>query len=238
MHRHDLDLIAAYADGTLQDEDKARALVESCAVCRSEFESHQAVLAILEEVPQARMTEHEKAALHRDLWTELRADAAPKERSTPWWYRWSYAAAGLLIVVGVVGVISQTGGDVDETFMGASSGLTDDGAVGEAATDDAADMATDEIEEAAPQAAEELDFATWAAKARSAAESPDSIRSADGEELTECLSRAGLDDHRIVERLEEDSRYALVVAADVELGPETQITFVDLEKCEVVHIDG
>ena len=110
MHRHDLDTIAALADGSLKDETSARALVESCAECRAEYESHTVVIAALAAVEPATMTDLEKAALHRELWTDLRAEAAPAVKTPPWWYRWSYAAAGVFVVVGLVGVVSQLGG--------------------------------------------------------------------------------------------------------------------------------
>ena len=110
MHRHDLNTIAALADGSLKDETTARALVESCDECRIEYESHRVVIAALAAVEPATMTDLEKAALHRDLWTDLRADAAPAVKTPPWWYRWSYAAAGVFVVVGLVGVVSQLGG--------------------------------------------------------------------------------------------------------------------------------
>ncbi|HSK07280.1 MAG TPA: hypothetical protein VK990_07145, partial [Acidimicrobiia bacterium] len=69
MHEHDLDLIAALADGSLPDEAEARALVEVCDVCRSEYGTQLEVLAWVASTPRVEMTELERAALHRDLWT-------------------------------------------------------------------------------------------------------------------------------------------------------------------------
>jgi hypothetical protein len=156
MHRHDLNTIAALADGSLKDETQARALVESCDECRVEYESHKVVIAALAAVEPVTMTDLEKAALHRDLWTDLRADAAPAVKTPPWWYRWSYAAAGVFVVVGLVGVVSQLGGvstsdsaapevfeAPDDASGVAGLGTEDDGGADEVGADEAA---TDEAE--------------------------------------------------------------------------------------------
>ena len=64
------------------------------------------------------------AAIHRNLWTELRATPATTTKS-PWWYRVTYAAAGLFVLVGLVAVLGQMQGadNTGETFSEVSSGL-------------------------------------------------------------------------------------------------------------------
>ena len=106
MHDHPLDLIAALADGSLSDEAEARALVESCPECREEYRTQTEVIGWLAATPAAEMTDLEKAALHRDLWTELRNQPG-KSPATPWWQRLAYVAAGLFVTVGLVSVLNN-----------------------------------------------------------------------------------------------------------------------------------
>ena len=120
MHDHPLDLIAALADGSLSDEAEARALVESCPECREEYRTQTEVIGWLAATPTAEMTDLEKAALHRDLWTELRSQPG-KSPSTPWWQRLAYVAAGLFVTVGLVSVLNNGalngGADSGETTV-------------------------------------------------------------------------------------------------------------------------
>ena len=51
MHSHDLDLIAAFADGSLQDTGEAQSLIESCAHCRAEYDAQRSALAALGALP-------------------------------------------------------------------------------------------------------------------------------------------------------------------------------------------
>ncbi len=127
MHDHDLDLIAALAEGSLHDETAARALVENCPECREEYAGQRAAIEFLASAPEVSMTELERAGLHRDLWTELRS-APATTKQVPWWYRWSYVAAGLFVVVGLAGVLSGQLGQGDqgaalETFSEIGSAL-------------------------------------------------------------------------------------------------------------------
>lgn len=109
MREHELDLIAALAEGTLEDETEARALIASSERHRAEYEAQKAAIAALSDVESAEMTEQERAALRRDLWTELRSTEAAAPEKTSWLYRWSFAAAALLVLVGLVAVLSQGG---------------------------------------------------------------------------------------------------------------------------------
>jgi hypothetical protein len=62
-------------------------------------------------LPDAALSDTERAALRRDLWTELRAPVGATAPSTPWYYRWVPVAAGLFVIVGLVAVINQDGSD-------------------------------------------------------------------------------------------------------------------------------
>ncbi len=134
MHEHSLDLIAALADGSLSDETEARALVETCETCRAEYRAQKSVIASLAAVSPPAMTDLEKAALHRDLWTELRSDTAEKRSSMPWWQRLTYVAAALFIGVGLVSVLDDIrlgGGEAADTTVAADIAALDSAEGGE-----------------------------------------------------------------------------------------------------------
>ncbi len=249
MHRHDLDLIAAFAEGSLDDATEARALVESCEECRDEYQAQLAALEYLASVPRVAMSDLERAALHRDLWTELRSPPG-KKVATPWWYRWSYVAAGLFVVLGLAGVLSgllRGGGadtasvDVAETFAGDASSQGDDSAGGQAnplygaESDGGSEGVSTTIagaEEALP-----YPFADLADEARARKASGDlPTESSLPDDLAECLTRLGLDDQLLVDDLDLDQRY-LVFMEEQGSGAQT-VTFVAVDGCEVVYVDG
>ena len=243
MHRHDLDAIAALADGTLENEAGARALIATCDECHAEYQSQRAVLAALSATGQVAMTETERAALHRDLWTALRSRQA-RRPAKPWWYRVSYAAASLLVVIGVAAVISQTDSkDAAETFAALSADEAADvmeestarsaapAPTSAAAANDSASVA------AAPEAA--FDFAAIAKSVRSDATTLSQYSREDGTtagsvEMSECVIQAEVEGQRIVTAIEN---YILLLPDGVEIGPDTPITFVDTTTCTVVHVE-
>lgn len=255
MHEHDPDLIAGLADGSLDDEAEARALIESCDQCLSEYQDQVEVLALLVATPTARMNDLERAALHRDIWTELRKSPS-KTRITPWWVRWSYVAAGLFVTVGLVSVLNGQfltfGGDsAGEAFSEIGSGLDDSGGEGEEAplsaadADGGAESATTTAAEsatttaAAEEAALPYPFADLADEARAnrdLAEDRSTQFSTEAGEVEECLELSGLADQVLVEELDLDRRY-LVMMPESETGDLT-VTFVALDDCEIVYVDG
>ena len=111
MHEHDLDLIAALADGSAGEAGEAaeaRALVETCPVCRAEYEAQTEVIAWLAAAPSPVMTDLERAGLHRAVRSGLGSETTPAP-SAPWWQRLGYVAAGLLVVAGLFGVLQNSG---------------------------------------------------------------------------------------------------------------------------------
>lgn len=249
MHRHDFDLIAALAEGSLDDETEARALIESCEECRAEHRSQLEVLTILSSTPPAEMTELEKAALHRDLWTELRnpSTEAPTGRA---WYRWSYVAAGLFVTVGLVGVLSgqlefgggdSGSGELTEASSDLGTFSADDGSeaplLEAAPSADGADSATAATTTMAAGEVGSLPYEQFAEQARIARES--SQRSAQTlsskEDIDQCLDEAGLADAKVVEELVLDQRYLLVMPRDEKSRP--TVTFIAMESCEIVYVD-
>jgi hypothetical protein len=248
MHEHPLDLIAALADGSSSDEAEARALVESCQVCRAEYLAQTEVIAWLAAAPAVEMTDLEKATLHRDLWTELRNQPA-KRSATPWWQRLSYVAAGLFVTVGLVGVLNSgvLGGGAES---GATATATTARAFDEAPTEEVPFVTQGSDDgEAAPEVSTEttaaatattagedtlaLSFEELADEARARQSESVATESADAD-FGECLTRVGLDDHVVVDEIDLDRTFLLVMRKDPEAEP--VVTFVAFPACEIVYI--
>jgi len=247
MHDHDLDLIASLADGSLDDPTEARALIETCPECRREYEAHVSVIAALAAVGPVAMSEFEKAALHRDLWTELRSQPA-KTSAAPWWYRFSYAAAGLFVLVGLVAVVNQLGGEDTggvEAFSEVSSDV-DAGSDGQTATplagEESAETTVAESTGSTMAAADSgggnsPDFKTLADEAR-LQQLPPSVRATgSAPEDLDCVNAAGLEDQEVVGTVEADRTYLIAVANDEDLDADTAVNFVDAATCEVAHVE-
>jgi len=246
MHDHPLDLIAALADGSLSDEAEARALVESCPECREEYRTQTEVIDWLAAAPAVEMTDLEKAALHRDLWTELRTEPG-KSTATPWWQRLAYVAAGLFVTVGLVSVLNNDALD-DSAESGATTvaealdapveeapfvaqGSDDGESAPEMATTTAAATETTAAEGGAESFA--LLFAELAEEAR-ASQADRSATQGTDRDVEACLSRVGLDEHVVVDEIDRDQIYLLVMPEDPEAEP--IVTFVVLPRCEIVYV--
>lgn len=240
MHKHDLELMAQYADGTLNDDAVARSLVESCPTCRSEYESQTMVLALLAGVTSAEMTDTEKAALHRDLWTDLRAPASAPGRPLAW-RGWAVgAAAAVFVVVGLIGVMSQLGG-ADSTAGETATILDADG--GGFARDNSTDEATS-IPDALSPAAEESYFYSQSSSFETVAEEARRMRlndtttdftDATTKEQQLCLDRNDLDGFALIEGMEEFTVLLVAIGPsdDVEAA---KVAFIDPDSCEIVHL--
>jgi hypothetical protein len=124
MRDHELELIAGLVEGRLDDEAEARALIASSPEHAQEYEAQKLAYDALRESGSVSMSETERAQLHRDVWTALRSQPAAKAKS-PWWYRWTPVAAGLLVIAGSVAVLNQNlgGDDSMETFAEVGSSL-------------------------------------------------------------------------------------------------------------------
>lgn len=146
MHsQHDLDLIAAFAEGRLTDSAKAEELVAVCQECSEIYRSHRLVLEAIAAEQAPAMGDLERRRLRSNVWDALQTEpaAAVSPSGVPWWYRAASVAALLVVVVGVGSMFVGGGGD------GADSGtleLTSADAPTEAPTDD------DGADEAAPEA--------------------------------------------------------------------------------------
>lgn len=245
MHKHDLDLIAEYAAGTLGDESEARALVESCQTCAGEYRAQSSALAALTGIGPAHMTEHERARLHRDLWTELRSPVAVAAPASSWWRSWAFGAAAFIVVaIALLGVMENLGGgDSAETVSGAAAELDSgtDGS-GEARSDEDTAGGTEENEEAlAPDTTaqsepfEETPFLLIAREVRQQPKSEADVFTFDDAQ-SDCLEESGLVEHELVSGFETVTELLVAVptAADREVAP---VSFIEPENCTVVHIE-
>ena len=243
MHEHPLDLIAALADGSLSDEAEARALVETCPECRDEYRAQTEVIGWLATAPVAEMTDLEKAALHRDLWTELRNETS-KSPAAPWWQRISYVAAGLLVTVGLVSVLNNGvltgGGESADTTTAAPAEALDAPAeevpfVAQGEDGSESELTTETTAAAEGAGAESLPvpFQELADEARANQVDRVATQSTD-RDIEECLTRVGLDGHLVADEIELDRIYLLVMPEDPEAEP--IVTFVVLPACEIVYI--
>jgi hypothetical protein len=263
MRKNEVELIAALAEGRLEDETAARVLINSSPKHRAEYEAQKAAYEALSSIPPAKLTEHETAALHRDIWAELQARPLPTTVKTPWYYRWSYAAAGLFLVVGLVIVVDQTNPNFaptallssddagTEAFAEEGSGLdtpdtTSADASAPAITESAAadDAAPEETDGVARSAAPNLTgLAELAEQTRIGELKLYDVVASDldqsiVEDMTSCIESAGLIDHEVVGDVERENRYIVAVPTGIELGPETPISFVDANTCELILTDG
>ena len=116
---HDLDLIAAFVEGRLDDPAPAEALVAACPECAHDFQSHQTVLEAVRVQPHATLDDLERRRLRAAVWEGIEAEPSPaaappvpaRKASTPWWYRIAPVAAALVVVVGVSANLVPQGGD-------------------------------------------------------------------------------------------------------------------------------
>lgn len=242
MRERERELIAALAEGSLEDETEARRLLEASAEARSEYRLQMTALEALRQAEPVTMSTTERSDLHRYVWGQLRVEQA-KTRSTAGIYRWSLAAAALFVVVGLAAVLG--GGLLDQS--------QDEGAVREAAESltTTGDLAADDSV-AAPDAlaggegetsplvspATRSYLEREAARLRGAGAGTDEAAPADREE--DCLRMAGLPTNEIVAVLDDPAipggrEYLATIPRGEPLGPGTPISFVDAGVCEVVH---
>ena len=278
MSDYDLELIAALAEGRLEDESEARALIATNDEARSEYEAQKLALDALSGMSPASMTETERASLRRGTWTELRAPVAVSSQrsSSPWYSRWMPVAAGMFVLVGLVAVLSQGGlsgadqaAEVGQTEAGAQTTMAmseetdgaaddagDDAGVGdgesgsEAPADTLADSGDVEVSEPVTPAA----AAYYSAEADAIRVEEQSVsRSLGGvstSELGACLEQAGLDGYEVRKAnpdpgegtgaVEEVPEGAVPYVAAIPSGEDlatTQVIFVSLDTCEVIHVD-
>jgi hypothetical protein len=256
MHEHDLDLIAALADGSASEAidgvaseaAKARSLVDTCPVCRAEYEAQTQVIGWLAAAPSPAMTDLERAGLHRAIRSDLEGDEKPQAVPAPWWQRLGYVAAGLLVAASLYGVLQNAGftGGADTAAEGAAPTSTAAADLAEAPTEEVPFVAEDAGEEAGPITSTDaqpqsgtleslsLPFPELADEARAARAERDAPPTSDDDR--ECLARVGLDRHIVVREVEENGQTYLVVMPE-EPADEAPVTFVEIPACRIVFED-
>ena len=241
MHRHDLDLIAALAEGSLEDETAARAQVAVCRRCREELEAHTLALQALSELEPLALTPQESAGLRRDVWTTLRSSDVEPVRGAPWYSKWAYAAAGLVVIAGLAALLSQAGLEDAAEPMAVAEEAHDF----EPAAEEPPEIVADAPDEDAAQMPAAPDFfAAEAARLRQGDETdspipPDFTMAAEDDAADRCLEEAGLVDHVVVDEVvdEDMTRYLVAVPAPGEIERDTPVVFVHASDCFVMAVE-
>lgn len=117
MHtEHDLDLLAAFVEGSLEDTAPAEALIESCPECAEVVDAHRTVRAAIGATAVEGLTDLERRRMRNSVWDTFSAETAPStgRSNSPWWYRVVPAAAALVVIVGVAANL-PSGGDAAAT---------------------------------------------------------------------------------------------------------------------------
>lgn len=224
MRDDQIELIAALVEGRLGDESEARALIDSAPEFREEYEGQKIAYEMLSRVGTASLSDGERSALHRDVWTSLRqgTDTSPGRGS--WYYRWVAVAAGMFVVVGLAAVLSQVGGGGDsggETFAEIAADL-DESATTTAAATDGALAGADRAEQSADDSVDTMSDATSTTIADAGSSAPadedvaayyageaERVRSGEfgdrlqaheesDSDVAACVAEAGLEGHRPV----------------------------------------
>jgi len=139
MHKHDQDLIAAIAEGTLDAESAAAAAagLEGCAICSADLKAQQAAIAAIATAPPVAMTAAESAGLRTAVADAIGMQlspspvAAPRSRRTPWGAI-AVAAASLAGIIAVVPALGLLSGGSDDASTAATSAVAFDAAEDEA----------------------------------------------------------------------------------------------------------
>jgi hypothetical protein len=230
MRRHEIELITALAEGRLEDESEARALIASSPKAQASYvEQVKAIEALAELKVPMEMTSSEKAAMQRDLWTAL---STSRESSAPRAERRAvgvlgYATAGIFVLGGLF-VAMNVLDPVALQFGDATS----DSSVMETAGSPSDPPGTS----AEPRSAR---FSALADQARTGVLAltdieSDSVRA----ELSDCLERAGLTNVTVLGRFAESGvTYMVAVPENTDLDDAPTIVFIDQGSCTIAHKD-
>lgn len=250
MRRHEIELITALAEGTLDDETEARALVASSDALRAEYEAQRAAIEASRQLPGATMSDPERATLRRDVWAALRSNPTARPSARRWSPRLAAAAAALLVVAGTAAVLGQmTPSETGEAaaIEPAASPLSGERDLGDSPGQDAA-LATDDGEEgtAAPAAGlvgdVTVELEQVATRIRAEQQVPAyqgyEADSAATDDHSMCLETLGLVDQRVLgEYLAGDGTLYVVLVSGDPVGPDTPISFIEPLACEMVFTD-
>lgn len=254
MARRDIELIVALAEGRLEDETEARALIEGSDRLRTIYLSQVRALEATSDLAPVALTDTERSLLRRDLWTSLTTESSPAAPTRSGWglQRAGYVAGAAILVVGLAAALGQLGTAGDDAGANFARGAPTEGSPSEAADDGSESPGAETDSQSAPMAlageVEDL-FGRYADMVRSGGlqyRLEGDLLSTEESKMS-CLDDAGLSDHVILGDIEESGRVYLVSAADeaqifsaggdTKIGPETAIAFVDFATCQVVLLD-
>lgn len=255
MRDHELELILSVLDGTAEDPDAALAIIAASEELDSEYRAQLRARSALESLGHPVLSADESARLRRDVWTHLRQDAAPAHRNRiPWYYRWIPAAGvGMLVLVVGINVLSSGGQDAGDgaALQESATALGDSGADTTTAGATAGGADGEDSAGAEAPAAEDLtalrsvvqDLRAEILEFQSSddgASSPDEEGSL--EDLMACLEDAGAGGLALLGLLPPDDDAGplrdrpLIAAAEPDADLTTaEITLVDASTCEVVY---
>lgn len=135
MHEHDLDLIAAYADGSGDvDVIRAQRLVDSCPICRREYEVQAGVRQWLADAKFQGLDGTERSRIRSAVLSQVQDRSTTRLRA---WLAAGSVAAALLVVVGLGGILSNgfsAGDSAEVATMAADDGSSTTAAVLESDT--------------------------------------------------------------------------------------------------------
>lgn len=171
MHEHDLDLVAAYADGSASpsEADQVAQWLETCADCTEEFESQQRALEALATVGPATLSDLERAKLHRTVRESIAqidldahelpaaTESTERPKRAMGWLAGVAAAAVAVVLAG--GVLSTLGGSNDSADLATTEPSLAEAATLEADTADEAAGATEMLTDDAMDDAMDEDMA-------------------------------------------------------------------------------
>lgn len=231
MSSRERELITALAEGVLEDESEARALIERSFRLRTQYEEQKRALEALALVPAAELTVSEATDLRRDIWTALTtSEPAPVNAGrSPW--AWGYAAVFLFAAVGMVAVLNgspwantASGNLTSSPGTQATAGLPPSN---EAATDSAQrSLRLAQIVDRAKEDRLEFDTLT----------SGSSGVEADWDRCSADIKAA---DYQVLGTIEDDGSLLVVARLVTRFGDPDSDTYlvVDLETCEIAYSD-
>ena len=227
MRRHEVELIVALAEGRLENEAEARALIATSPRAREMYDAQVQALGALQKlnVP-VEMTEAEKSAMQRDIWTVLTTEkSAPKRTARTSPALIGYGTAAVFVVAGLflaMNLLGPSGASVTGV-QDMSTRATTEGAE----PSQTPGLSADGLER----------LSTLAERARTGVlEYSESAEPAS--DVQECLEEAGLVGY-IPEGAFSDAglTYVVAVPSQAEVGPTTPIAMVERQSCTVVYRD-
>lgn len=235
MRRSSKRLIADLVDGRSENPTEAMEIIARSPRLRAGYDEQVAARESLARLEPVALTDGERADLHREVWTELRAPEPASQTPAPaWGWRAAGAAAAVAVVIGGGALLLQTSGDsggedafaADVTTTASAGGtiaVNEDMGDGGAPVPEAAGV-EDMLQSFAEAVRTQID------PARAPAEAP--LRCADNKELEGMEPVATLD----VDGVEYQ---AWVPSESIANGLDdaTPITFVDVETCTVRQLE-